>query len=220
MTPNRNFTFITGWSLVLMALIAGFSYGYVYNGMVIPGDAYQTFQNLKDGHALLNASIFGWGVILVLDLIVAWALYYIFVDVNQKLSLWMAILRVVYVVFLVWAMWGLISVSMALSGGMEEVVKSSLSVFEKAWSLGLIPFGIHLFLLGVLAIQYDKIPNFWGILLVVAGLAYLLVHTLKNTHFVAMTVVDSLESWLALPMTIGEVGFAIWLLIKGKKLKN
>ena len=74
----RKYGMITGISLLIMAIAAGFSYGFVYSSLVVPGDANTTFNNILSGNVLFKAGIFGWLIIVVCDLVVAWGLYVYF----------------------------------------------------------------------------------------------------------------------------------------------
>jgi len=93
-----------------------------------------------------------------------------------------------------------------------------LSAFENIWSYGLIIFGVHLLLVGLIAYKSKSSPKLISILLIIAGVSY----TLLNVMYAVLPQIDSytniLEMILVLPMTIGELAFAIWLLIKGRKL--
>ena len=63
------------------------------------------------------------------------------------------------------------------------------------------------------------IPKFLWWLTLIAGISYVFVHLLKlGSPNAEMT--KNLEMILALPMAIGELGLAIWLLIKGGKEPN
>ena len=61
-----------------------------------------------------------------------------------------------------------------------------------------------------------RIPKVLWYLTLIAGVSYVVVHLLKlgspNSE-----MVKNLEMILALPMAIGELGLAIWLLFKGGK---
>ena len=47
---------LAGVSLLLMAVAAGFSFGYVYSGMVIPDQDSQTMANLSEGMGLFRGA--------------------------------------------------------------------------------------------------------------------------------------------------------------------
>jgi hypothetical protein len=99
------------------------------------------------------------------------------------------------------------------SGPLHAQVLLLLHSFRYAWTLGLIPFGIHLVLLGYLIYRSGYIPRIVGILLVIDGLGWM---------------IDSLGPYL-LPTVdfgflfvtfFGELIFMLWLLIRGWKIQE
>jgi hypothetical protein len=88
------------------------------------------------------------------------------------------------------------------------------------WSLGLIVIGLHLTVTGLGVFQSNKTPNILGVLLIIAGIGYSLIHGLQNFLPQIQDFTDSLESILSIPMTIGELSFGIWLLVRGGKNIN
>jgi len=82
--------------------------------------------------------------------------------------------------------------------------------FSTIWVVGLILFGVHLLLIGYLAYRCGFVPRFLGILLVVAGLGYLV------DGF--GTVLASGYSTIGQFTFVGEVVFIFWLLIKGARM--
>ena len=57
-------------------------------------------------------------------------------------------------------------------------------------------------------------PGIWSWLLVVAGPSYTLIHALKNLGPVFAEPSTVLQTILSVPMTVAEVGFAVWLLVR------
>jgi len=101
-----------------------------------------------------------------------------------------------------------------LFGGEVAILTSR---FEDKWSLGLIIFGLHLVLLGVLVFDIKIENKIVSIILILAGFSYFLINTLYNflPQFDLTTKV--IEGFLVIPMTVGELGFAIWVLIRGRR---
>ncbi|AEV31311.1 hypothetical protein Oweho_0289 [Owenweeksia hongkongensis DSM 17368] len=216
-TSLSRFAIIAGASLLLMAITAGFSFGYAHSKIVLLDDANTTLQNLIISKGLFQAEILGWCLILVLDVIVAWALYYFFKSVNKSISALTAWIRIIYSIILGMAIGQLMTICKLLeetSEGTAQIVMEHIQSFENIWTLGLIVFGFHLIGLGYLALK-SKL-RFWGVLLIVAGFSYSLVCTLKQFQSLE-SLAANLEMILSIPMTVGELGFAVWLLVRGKK---
>jgi hypothetical protein len=93
-----------------------------------------------------------------------------------------------------------------------------LDAFESMWSIGLIVFGGHLLIVGNVAIKSNGIPKIISILLVIAGVGYMLIH-LCNVFLPQYDgVITVLKFVFTVPMIVGELGFGLWLLFKGGKV--
>lgn len=224
MVTKRNSALIAGIVILMMAAVAAFTYGYIHNTLIIPGNPENTVGNIKSSGLLFKAEILGWSLILICDVIAAWALYIFFRNDHPKLSLLMAGLRIIYTAILGVAILNFIQILNILGGntiansefGTQKVILH-LQSFEMTWSFGLIIFGFHLLLLGFLALKSWNIHRFWGIMLIVAAVSYVGIHCAKILLPEFENPVKTAEMILSLPMTFGEVGFAVWLIIRGGK---
>lgn len=224
MKTNRKPALIAGIALLIMAVVAAFTYGYVHNSLVIPEDTETTVENIKSNGLLFHIEVIGWFFILLLDVIVAWALYLFFKNENQNLSFVMAGLRVIFAIIFAVAIFNLLAVLKIANENIELIkdmtvnkIMKHLESFESIWSFSLIIFGFHLFVLGILAFRSNNIHKFWGIVLVIAAVSYVLIHSAKFLSPESEDLINTAEMILMLPMTFGEVGFAFWLLIRGGK---
>ncbi len=216
-TNLNRFAIRAGVSLLLMAVAAGFSFGHAHSQIVVLGDTNTTLQNLLMSKGLFQAEILGWCLILVLDVIAAWALYHFFKSVNKSISTLTASIRIIYSIILGMAIAQLMNIYNMLTETNQvtaQIVMEHFQSFENIWTLGLIVFGFHLIGLGYLALK-SKL-RFWGILLIIAGLSYSLVCILKQFQSLE-SLATNLEMILRIPMTVGELGFAVWLLVRGRK---
>lgn len=204
---------LAGVSLLLMAVAAGFSFGYVYSGMVIPEQGMETLDNIRLGMPLFRAGAWGWVLVLVLDVIVALALYRYFQPVHAGLSALTGGIRLVYSACLGWAVYSLFhAMNLVNDGADASAIMASLESFEGIWSAGLTLFGLHLVGLGILSLRSGFVPRFWAWLLVVAGISYTAVHGAKTLLPAMEAQVQQAEVILGLPMALGELGFAAWLI--------
>lgn len=187
------------------------------------GDAAATFARLQSSPFLFKAEILGWIFIMACDVVAAWALYQVLRPVHPGLSMLAAWLRLVYTAVLGIAVSSLIVVSL-LTGGSELALSGftkgqlqgevmlALQGFEAIWSAGLILFGGHLLVIGVLAVQAENIPKPLSVLLLLAGFGYIVVH-LCGTLVPEYKGFIQIVKWVfILPMTAGELGLGIWLL--------
>ena len=217
-TTKRHYALIAGISLVLMAIAAGFSFGYVHGNLVVPGDSFTSYDNLVESRSLFASGIAGWIVIFITDIMVALALYFYLKDVNRNISFIAAVLRLIYAVFLGAGIFMLLRVSGLLvpaETANSFLVSEYLDTFMKVWSLGLIVFGIHLCVLGYLSYRSKEIPRILGILLWISGLSYFAVHGARALLPAYEIQIASVEQVLTIPMALGEMIFAFWLMIRG-----
>ncbi len=222
-TLKRKYAITAGLSLLIMAVAAAFSYGFVYGNLVIKEDALTTMQNVFNSSTLFLSGIAGWLIIFITDIIVALALYHFFKDENNQVSILTALIRILYTLFLGIAISQLIQISSnignstELSDSLATNINLNLGKFERIWSIGLIIFGIHLMGLGYLAIRNFSVPNIWGWMLLFAGISYFSIHITKNVMPDYVTQIETVEMILGIPLAIVEIGFAFWLLIRGGK---
>ena len=214
---QKKWGLLTGYSLILMALVAGFVYGYVHASIYIVDSSDLTARLLQENIALYKWGIVSWLLIILLDLIVSIGIYIIYKDDLKLLALLSSTLRVIYTIILGIAVAQLIIPLINYS----EVSKSILyfESFEQIWSLGLIIFGLHLLSLGVICFKSDLTPKFFGIFLGFGGLCYVLVHNLKSFFPYLGEATLTIESILVAPMALSELIFALWLIVKFSRLK-
>lgn len=208
--------------LFALGIFANFT---VLEGLVVPGNASATAANIVASENLFRAGLYGFLVIFLLDVALAWLLFVLFRTVNRDIALVAAWFRLVYTVFLGVAMIFLFGVLQLLSGAeylsvfepgqINAHITLLLEAFNYTWMIGLAAFGIHLMIIGRLLF----VSNFklMGLLLGVAGAAYLI-----DTS--ALTLLDSYAEYsnvflliVAIPAIIGEFAFTSWLLFWGGK---
>lgn len=212
---NRTLAKLTGWSLILMAVIAAFAFGFAYSEFYSTEQDEAVKQNLAKNTGLYHgmlASILG---IILLDVLVSITLYRYFKNDHKRLSWTAGALRLVYTAVFAVAFYFLL---LNLHSAQIEngVLADNFRTFQATWNAGLIVFGGHLLLVGILMKRHQGLPNLLAYITVLAGLSYTVVHTLKSLE-VSPELVEPLEMALALPMVVGELGLAVWLLVKGGK---
>lgn len=211
---------VAGISLIVMAVAAAFSYGFVQNHLV-DETAEITRQNLVENKSLFLAGLAGWLVIFITDLIVAGALYIFFKTTSKRISLTTSFVRIIYTVVLGAAIYQLTGIIPLLNGTETSFeINSHFELFNKIWSAGLFIFGFHLLGLGYLSIKSQSIPGFFGYLLYMAGVGYVLIHAAKQFALLSQPVIASAETILSLPMALSELLLAVWLIYKGLRKED
>lgn len=202
-----------GWSIILMTILAALAYGFAHTEL-----RDLSISDWENGPQLLLTAIIGWIGIAILDLLVSLAVFGYFRRVSFKLALSSAFLRLVYTLFLLFGIFRLMETYSDAKDLREDIPMNywnlALDQFESIWSFGLIIFGFHLVLLGIVSIKANI--RFWGVMLILAGICYVFVHGAMHLGFNQALWFPSIESLLTIPMTVGELGFGIWLLVRGR----
>jgi len=214
---NRQLAITTGASLILMAIISAYVFGYGF-AEIYPSENPDNFKaNILSNASLYRNMLIGMGAILFLDFLVSYTLYAYFKANSNKVAFLMGVLRGVYTLIFSIAIYQL-TLNDATTLSQEQVI-SNFYRFETIWYGGLIIFGFHIVLLGYLMKWSMLIPKILWIITIIGGLSYILVHVLKlllpQSEATAL-----IEMSLVLPMTLAEMGLAVWLLAKGGKLKG
>ncbi len=212
---NRQIAIITGVSLIIMAIVAVFVVGYAYAEFDTPGKIDQLTNNIIQNKGLYLGMLSGFLVILLLDFIVSYTLYKYFKDDHKIMSAVSGLIRTIYTIIFVIATYYLTK-NLNTNELTDQLAKSNFEQFQTIWNIGLVIFGVHILLIGYLMKLHSKIPKILWYITLIAGVSYIVVSSLKltcpNSEIVTVFVI-----MMALPMTIGEMGLAIWLLMKGGK---
>jgi hypothetical protein len=204
----RRASLTAGIALALIIVFAIFGeYGAV-RALVTPGDAGRTAQDILGSEGLFRGGIASLFLVVILDVIVAAALLTVFESVNRSLSTMAAWFRATYAAVYLVAISQLV-VALGLLGDPNQALRA-VDAYDTIWHVGLVLFGVHLLLLGLLAFQSDFMPKVFGILLVIAGLGYL------ADGFGAVLIPDYSINISGFTF-VGEATLMLWLLIKGSR---
>jgi hypothetical protein len=204
----RTASLIAGLGLALIVVLAPLGNFVAVQPLITPGDAAKTAQDILNSESLFRWGIASLVLTAVLDMIVAGALFVVFEPVSRGVSMMAALFRVAYTaVFLV----GISQLVVAL-GLLRDPPQAMRAVdaYNTIWLIGLIFFGIHLMLLGYLAYRSGYMAKIFGILLVVAGLGYLV-------DGFGTVLVPNYSINIAQFTFVGEAALMFWLLIKGTR---
>lgn len=221
----RRAALIAGAGYVALFVLAVFANFFVFEEMLVEGDPAATAANIADAPGLFRLGIVAFVAVFVIDVVVAWALYVVFRHRDRDLSLLSAWFRLAYTVMLGV---GVVFLAQALqlvdgggffseldAAGLQAQALVALDMFDTAWLVGLVAFGLHLGLLGALLIRSQQGPRLLAVLMVVAGAAYVAdttAHLLLSNYeqydaaFLAM---------VAVPSVVAEGWFGLWLLVRG-----
>jgi hypothetical protein len=208
MRSLRTASLTAGLALAVMAFLAAFGVFGSVGALVTPGDAAKTAVDIAGSQALFRWGIASLILVAVLDVVVAGALFTLFAPVNRSVSLMAAGFRVAYAAVYLVAIIQLV-VALGVLGDPAQALRA-IDAYNTIWLVGLILFGVHLLLIGYLAYRSGFMAKVFGILLVVAGLGYVV------DGFLAVLVPGPSFS-IGQFTFVGEVALIFWLLIKGSR---
>lgn len=219
---------VAGFGLLLMAIVAIFANIFVFERLIVPGDAAATIANITADELLFRFGIVSFVIVLILDVMVAWALYILLKRINRNIALLAVVFRLFYTVISAGAIFNFLSVLQLIreesylgileTNQLQVQVLTLIDAFNNGWTIGLAFFGIHLLVIGYLVLNSEFMPKILGILLLIGGAGYLIDNFAKiilanyadyETLFMTMG---------AIPGAIAELSLAVWLLVKGRKI--
>jgi len=186
-------------------------------------DSATTASNISSNESLFRLGIFGFIIVIICDILVSWSLYVLLKPVNHSLSLLMGWWRLVYSTIFAVALVNYLDIlhllgESGLSASMDTAqlstkVKLSVKAFSDLWTIGFIFFGLHLTFLGYLVSKAGYIPKIIGILVLIAGISYLIDYSVKVLFPDSSPDVSLYAGWF-------ELILMLWLLIKGNKVSE
>lgn len=228
-TQTKVYSQLAGLLYLVIAIIGGFSIGYMPSEIIAEGNAALTFQNLMNHQDLFRWGIAGDIAVLVLETVLTVMLYQLFKSISATgmtiaaysrfaMAIIMGVNLINYMIPAI-----LMTQPEYLTAFTSEQLESLTLLFLKAHRYGELAwqlfFAIHLFTLGYVIRKSDKTPKWLGILMLIGGVGY------AGDSFIQLILIHSeflstLFSSLLVLAVIAEFWFAFWLLIKGGKTKE
>ena len=219
-TP-KHITRLAGfWYLTLIPI--GF-FGVLYvPSLVVSGDMASTMNNIVASESMFRLSMVSAFIMNIVSIVIVLLLYKLFKPVDKNMGRYMvaflllgagiAMLNEVNH-FAALILSGVDTVAVFTVEQSQYLVRLFLDMHEYGSYIATIFWGLWLFPLGYLIVKSNFIPKILGILLIIAGVGYLI------ESFVLF-----LAPHYAIPFSnftfIGEVLFPLWLLIKGVDVKQ
>jgi len=214
---------IAGLLYLVLALTGVFSLIYVPSALIVFGDATATADNITSSELLFRAGILSGLFSNVIFVFLVLALYRLLKEISHTQAILMVILVVISVSTTFVNTLNQLAALIILSGAdfLSVFEKPQLDavayVFLRLHSHGLqiiqIFWGLWLFPFGVLVYKSRFIPKILGVLLIIAGFAYLLS---SFTFLILPQYNDAVSPFITL-LEMGELPIILWLLIVGAK---
>lgn len=197
-----------------LALTAGSSYLVIFfaaifaNFFMLESLINDPLATLQTHPLLIRLGIMAFLLTVICDIIVAWALFELYR--SHPLTGLSTLFRITHAILMGAAVAALPPV---LGATTADAILSQVDTFNTLWLIGLLFFGLHLILLGIII----GVPKAIAFLLGVAGFMYIVDTT---AHFILpdyTTYASIFLALVAIPSVAGEISFAIWLLVRGGK---
>jgi hypothetical protein len=171
---------------------------------------------LATGSTGARLALLGFLVVVVLDLVVAWAIARFLERDTPSLAALSGWLRVGYAGMLGAAV---IRLGEGVRAGADDAAAAHAGVqgFAEGWRLALLVFGVHLVVVGAALLRTRGVPRWLGGAVALSGAVYVadtVVRTLLTDPSAVGTAWTAVVAVLA---TVGELGFAVWLLVRGRR---
>lgn len=222
----KSYAHIAGLLYLVIAVFGAFAIGYVPSVIIEAGDAAKTAENLITNMRLFQMGIFGDIVVLLVEVVLTVMLYVMFRPVSRTLSLVAAWSRFAMVlVMTVNLLFNILPI--VLLSGVDHLntfepaqLQAAALFFFDVRALGIfiwqLFFGLHLFAIGYMVIKSDLFPHILGWAMLIGSFGYSIQGLVKIMH-IENSAVSLLYIGLLVIVTLGELSFAFWLLIKGIK---
>jgi hypothetical protein len=223
---GKAYSKMAGLIYLVIAVVGGFSIGYMPSVIVTEGNAGLTFQNLMDNQELFRWGIAGDIAVIILEILLTVMIYQLFkfysrtgVMIATYSRIGMAIIMGMNLLnYMIPAI--IMTQPEYLNAFSNEELSSLTLLFFKVHKYGELAwqvfFAIHLFTLGYVIRKSGIAPKWLGITMLIGGVGY------AGDTFIQLTLINSelltiLFSSLLVFAVIAELWFAFWLLIKGVK---
>ena len=194
------------------------------DNLIVPGDAATTASNIMASGLPFRIGIVSWLIVIIGDVVRAWALYVFFKQVSKSLALLAAWFMLIHVAILGIAILNLLLGTTLLGGAdystalgtgqVYALVLLFLNGYRHGFLIGLFFFSLHLGILGYLVYRSGFVPRILSILLIVASSGYL-VNSVGRILF--PNYPEMIWTVLAVPCFIGESALIVWLVFRGGK---
>lgn len=222
---SRNaYSKFAGLLYLLIAIVGGWSIGYMPSLIVDTDSAAATTKNIIEHYDILRLGIAGDIFVLLLEVVLTVLIFRIFKHVNRAFALVATFSRLAMAIvmglnllnYLIPIM--LVKDASLFAGFQPEQINSLMLLFLKTHKYGefvwQVFFSLHLFVLGYLVIKSGYVLRCIGYLMLIGSFGYA-SQSICELLFLEGQVLSIANGILLAIATIGELIFTFWLLIKG-----
>lgn len=222
MSSTKTIAHRAGALYFLFMVVAIFS-EFFFPAFMVPGDAVATARNITAAELTYRLGILAGLVTLLIHVFLVVILYKLLRDAGRNLAMLMVVLVSAGVAVALANMLNKFAPLVLLSGAdylsvftkpqLDALMLAFLGLHSGGAAVSTVFWGLWLFPFGILVFWSGLFPRILGILLLVAGFAYLA----SSITSIVLPEYRSAVSRLMMPLYFGEVPIIFWLLIKGAK---
>jgi hypothetical protein len=224
MSSKQTLARVAGLLYLILVVAGGWAQLFVRPGVLVPGDAAATADNIAESATLFRAAFVADMVNVLCFLLVALTLYAVFRSVSNEIALAMVVLNAVGVAILgingLNHLGALLAATDAASLGAasgDGLVLLFMELHSQGYLIAQIFYGLWLLPLGYLIVTSRYLPRALGILLMIGSVTYPASSVLTWTIPNSPEILHEALGWVA---AAGEMWLLLWLLIKGVRVPN
>jgi hypothetical protein len=199
----------------------------VRSSLIVDGDAQATAANIRDSEWLFRMGFAADLVVFLSDVAIAIVLFFLFRPVSRVVSALAAAFRLTQTAIIglnLLSMFGALLILREADylrafgqEGSEALALLLLELHKYGYTLGLTFFALSTLAIAYLALRSRVVPRALAALLGLAGLGYL---GDSFAFFLVPGYDGSISPVLLAPALVGELWFALWLLLRGRRLEE
>jgi hypothetical protein len=208
--------------LYLAIIVCGiFGEVFVRSTLFVPGDAALTAERIVAAQGLFRLGFVADSLMVLSDVALAVLLYVLLRPASKTLALIAMCFRLTQSAVLALNLLNYHAALLLLNGGeptaafeagqVQALAHLFLDSHRHGYDLGLLLFGVHCLVLGVLILGSRLLPRALGVLAIAASLAYLIG---SYTRFLFPEFLAVVSPIYIVPL-VSELSLALWLLVKG-----
>ncbi|MDG1117968.1 MAG: DUF4386 domain-containing protein [Flavimaricola sp.] len=215
---------MAGALYLAIAVCGGFSIAYV-PAQIVAADGATSAANLLANTGLFRLGVLADCAVILFELAITVILYQLFRATGPRMAMVALISRlgmigVMGINILLWVMpYGLLTSTTLDTATLHALVQYSLDAHAMGVFVWQLFFGMHLLALGWLVLNSGNVPNLLGWGLFIGAFGYL-VQGIVELTYTDVALLDAAIIGLLVIVSIAEIGFGLWLLIRGGRIPS
>ncbi len=196
---HRTAARVVGIGFLIMFILVIFAEFFVFQNIIVEGDAATTAKNIKANELLFYTALDTYIIIVaIVDAMIALALYIVLKPVHKNLALLQSVFRLLFDAIMVISL-----IALAL-GFIDAYFIGKLIAYIFSVST--------IFTLGYVVFKSNYIPRSLGVFLIIGSFSYVI--TIYGHFFIPTELYEPLFMIAMVPAAFAEMSIGIWLLLK------